>query len=84
MIGGDGYMTFDIGSTVYSVENNRIVREATVVKRSGNFYIIRFGTDGGIQVRGSRLFASEEDAQASIHKEKNNKTVHRSPYNYYH
>lgn len=84
MIGGDGYMTFDIGSTVYIVESNRIIREATVVKRSGNFYIIRFGTDGGIQVRGSRLFASEEDAQASIHKEKNNKTVHRSPYDYYH
>jgi len=77
-------MTFDTGSTVYIVENNRIVREATVVKQSGNFYIIRFGTDGGIQVRGSRLFASEEDAQASIHEEKKNKTVHRSPYDYYH
>ena len=58
-------MTFEIDSTVYIVESNRIVREATVVKRSGDFYIIRFGTDGG-----SRLFASEEDAQASIHKEK--------------
>ena len=43
-------MTFEIGSTAYIVESNRIIREVTIVKRNGNFYIIRFGTRGGIQV----------------------------------
>ena len=44
-------MTFEIGSTAYIVESNRIIREVTIVKRNGDFYIIRFGTRGGIQVR---------------------------------
>ena len=45
-------MTFEIGSTAYIVESNRIIREVTIVKRNGNFYIIRFGTRGGIQATG--------------------------------
>ena len=49
-------MTFEIGSTAYIVESNRIIREVTIVKRNGDFYIIRFGTRGGIQVRSNRLF----------------------------
>lgn len=63
-------MTFDISSTVYIVKSNWIVREATVVKRSGDFYIIRFGTEGGfrsevadfLQVKKmhKRLFAKEK------------------------
>lgn len=61
-------MTFEIGSTAYIVESNRIIREVTIVKRNGDFYIIRFGTRGGIQVRSKRLFASYEDADSSIHK----------------
>lgn len=61
-------MTFEIGSTAYIVESNRIIREVTIVKRNGDFYIIRFGTRGGIQVRSNRLFASYEDADSSIHK----------------
>lgn len=40
-------MTFEIGSTAYIVESNRIIREVTIVKRNGDFYIIRFGTRGG-------------------------------------
>ena len=61
-------MTFEIGSTAYIVESNRIIREVTIVKRNGDFYIIRFGTRGGIQVRNMRLFASYEDADSFIHK----------------
>lgn len=61
-------MTFEIGSTAYIVESNRIIREVTIVKRNGDFYIIRFGTRGGIQVRNKRLFASYEDADSFIHK----------------
>ena len=32
-------MTFEIGSTAYIVESNRIIREVTIVKRNGDFYI---------------------------------------------
>ena len=77
-------MTFEIGSTAYVVESNRIVREVTIVKRNGNFYIIRFGTRGGIQVRSNRLFASYEDADSSIHRKTVKRTVYRSPYDYIH
>ena len=55
-------MTFEIGSTAYIVESNRIIREVTIVKRNGNFYIIRFGTRGGIQVKKQQgLFASYDE-----------------------
>jgi len=29
-------MTFEIGSTAYIVESNRIIREVTIVKRNGD------------------------------------------------
>lgn len=77
-------MTFEIGSTAYIVESNRIIREVTIVKRNGNFYIIRFGTRGGIQVRSNRLFASYDDADSSIHKNTEKRTRYRSPYDYIH
>lgn len=75
-------MTFEIGSTAYIVESNRIIREVTIVKRNGDFYIIRFGTKGGIQVRSNRLFASYEDADSSIHRKTESRARYRSPYDY--
>lgn len=84
VLGGDGYMTFEIGSTAYIVESNRLIREVTIVKRNGDFYIIRFGTRGGIQVRSNRIFASYEDADSSIHKKTEKRTEYRSPYDYIH
>lgn len=77
-------MTFKTGSTAYIVESNRIIREVTIVKRNGDFYIIRFGTRGGIQVRSNRLFASYEDADSFIHKKTEKMTGYRSPYDYIH
>lgn len=52
------HMKFEVGSTAYIVESNRIVSEVTVVKRSGDFYTVRSDRNGGIQVKSSRLFAS--------------------------
>lgn len=75
-------MKFEIGSNAYIVESNRIVREVTIVKHSGDFYIIRFGTNGGIRVRDSRLFASREDAEASLAENRTNKRRYSSPYDY--
>ena len=77
-------MKFEVGSTAYIVESNRIVSEVTVIKRSGDFYTVRFGTNGGIQVRSSRLFASQEDAEASLTKNKRDKRRYSSPYDYLH
>ena len=77
-------MTFEIGSTAYIVESNRSIREVTIVKRYGNFYIIRFGTRGGLQVRRNRLFASYDDADSSIHRKTEKRTGYRSPYDYIH
>lgn len=74
-------MKFEIGSMAYIVESNRIVREVKAVKRNGSFYIIRFGTSGGIQVRSNRLFETAETAEASIAKQK---AGYYFPYGYLH
>lgn len=77
-------MKLEVGSTAYIVESNRIVSKVTIVKRSGDFYTVRFGTSGGIQIRSSRLFASQEDAEASLAKNNNDKRRYSSPYDYLH
>lgn len=79
-------MVYDIGSKAFMIESNRIIREVTVVKRRGDFYIVRFGNSGGIQIRGSRLFATVEEAEAILpNKAKTQKrTGYRSPYDYLH
>lgn len=77
-------MKFEIGSTAYLVESNRIIREVKIVKRNGNFYIVRLGTNGGIQVRGNRLFETAEAAESSIAKQKEQKKGCYSPYDYLH
>lgn len=46
----------EVGSKVFIIESNRYIREAEVLNRSENFYLIRFGGSGGIRVRRSRLF----------------------------
>lgn len=60
------------------------MREVTVVKRRGDFYTVRFGTNGGIQVRSSRLFAIQEDAEASLTENRTDKKRYSSPYDYLH
>ena len=52
---------FKAGDKAYIVENNRIVRQCTVVKVSaGNLIVIRFDNGGGIQVRKKRLFRNRQ------------------------
>lgn len=77
-------MKFEVGSTAYIVESNRIVSKVTIVKRSRDFYTVRFGTNGGIQVRSRRLFARLEDAEASLAKNNSDKRRYSSPYDYLH
>ena len=79
-------MVFEKGSTTFIIESNRLIREVTISQRRGDFYVVRFGDRGGIQVRGSRLFATRGEAEAKLPKEAemNNRPRHRSPYDYPH
>ena len=79
-------MTYENNATAFIIESNRSIREVTVVKRSGNFYTVRFKEGGGgIQVRESRLFPSREAAEAAVPaKESIQKTGYSSPYDYWH
>ena len=47
---------FKPGDKAYIVENNRIVRQCTVVRVSAGMHLIRFENGGGIQVKAHRLF----------------------------
>lgn len=79
-------MNFQNGSHAYIIESNRTIREVTVVRRSGDFYLVRFDSNGGIQIRGTRLFATKEEAEATLpmsHKVEHGKG-YRSPYDYMH
>ena len=54
------------GDTVYIVSSVRWIKEAKVIKYFGGFYTIQFtDTGGGIKLRESRLFPTEEDARRS-------------------
>ena len=83
--GDDTDMVFKEGTTVFIVESNRIIREVIIVKRTGNFYIVRFANSGGgIRIRGSRLFATMEQAEKMLPnvREKEKRII--SPYYYLH
>ncbi len=80
-------MIFDKDTHAYIVESNRFIREVIVVTRSGDFYTVRFvDSGGGIKIRGSRLFASKEEAEATLSPKVSKKTADgfRSPYDYLH
>lgn len=77
-------MTFEIGSRGYIIESSRFVREVTVIHISGDFYTVKFANkNGGIRVRKSRLYATKEEAEATIPKEEIKK-VSCNPYDYWH
>lgn len=57
--------------TAYLVESKRIIRKVKILKFSGDFYTVQFiDSGGGIRVRESRLFATEDEAKATIPKPK--------------
>lgn len=76
-------MAYETGSEVFFIESNRIIRKATVVRRSVNFYILRFDEGGGIQLREGRVFLTKEQAEAILSEEKVQKKAN-SPYDYWH
>ena len=77
-------MKYKVGDTVYLIESNRLIRECTVKKVSGNLYVVRFVNGGGIQVKEHRLFATQEEAERSLPVKAVAKSRYRSPYEYWH
>ena len=80
---------FAVGSHAFFIESNRIIREVTIVSCRGDFYIVRFAGNagsGGMQIRGSRLYGSREEAEQQLpdHYKTSlkQKTGFRSPYYY--
>lgn len=72
-----------LGETAYIIESNIKVREVWVVSVSGGFYLVRFmDTGGAIRVRGNRLFASKEEAEAALPQKPEVKKRYLSPYDY--
>ena len=61
-------MEYEIGSKAFIIESNRILREVTIVRKNSDFYIVRFDSNGCIQLRKSRVFSSEEAAKEHLSK----------------
>ena len=73
-------MRFKPGDAVFIVESNRFIREAEVRSCSGGMYLVKFKDNGGgIKLKEHRLFASKEDAEASIPK---SMPIRKSTYDY--
>lgn len=59
---------YQAGQRVYIIQSNRWVRKATVLKYASGMYTIKFTEGGGLRLRESRLFSSEEEAQEVINR----------------
>ena len=58
---------FRVDDSAGLVESNRIIREVRIFRLAGSFYVVQFKDSGGaIQVRGTRLLATEEEAKKSV------------------
>ena len=78
-------MMFKESTFAFIVESNRLVREVEIAKKTGNLYIVRFtDNNGGIQVRGSRLFSTKDETEKSVQNVRENKKRYLSPYEYLH
>lgn len=56
-------LNYKPGGIAYIIENNQNIREATILRTSGNFVTIKFShSDSAATIRKSRLFSSYQDA----------------------
>lgn len=58
--------TYQIGDIAYFIESRRYIREGKLLRRKGDLFLFRFVEGGGIQISGSRLYPTEEAAQAAL------------------
>lgn len=54
------------GVTAYIIESNRKIRKVVIAHVTGNMALVKFDEGGGIRVRLSRLFESEEAARKHL------------------
>lgn len=80
---------FKAGDKAYIVESNRIVRECTIKRVTGNLVVIRFKNGGGKQVSNKRLYDIKEAAEESVQEMKSTvqkipeQQGYQSPYDYW-
>ena len=80
-------MSFCEGEKAYIIENNSHVTPVRIIRKDGEFYTIQFEDYGRINLRGSRLYHTEEEARKRIKPTpSSNRQVIRngfkSPYHY--
>ena len=65
-------MKYLVGDKAYITENKIKVRKVVVIRVSGEFCTLRFldSPQGGLTLRSSRLFKTQEEAEAVINKGK--------------
>jgi len=59
-------MQFKKGQVVYIVENGKYTRRCRIIEIQGGFAVLEFFNGALTRLRLSRLYATEEDAQAVI------------------
>ena len=65
-------MKYSVGDKAYITENNLKVRKVVVLRVSGEFCTLKFldSYQGGLTLRESRLYKTQEEAEAVINKGK--------------
>ena len=86
-----GYKNFErdscmwkIGEECFFVESGHRVISGKIVQISGDFLLVRYGTEQGTRLRSSKVYHTEEEAQKHMHVEEPKKKRIRSPYDYWH
>ena len=67
---------FRIGEICYFIISNRYIEKGVIVTIDSDFYIVKYGEDKGIRLRGSRLYKTKEEADIYINQR-------MKPYNQY-
>lgn len=55
-----------VGDRCYLIESNRKIVSGIVRQVSGDFLLIRYGFDKGIQIRKSKVYKTEEEAKRKL------------------
>lgn len=57
---------FKAGDPVYWIEPVNRIRDGVVIRKTGDRYLIRAGYESGVRLPESRLYATYEDAEATL------------------
>lgn len=55
-----------VGDRCYFIESNRKIVSGIVKQVSGDFLLIRYGFDKGIQLRKSKVYKTEDEAKSKL------------------